>query len=105
VIALLSETAYVEYGSAPPFYLGPCSSVLEARSGNVASSCSVFAVVATLYGDGRVVLTDLSAAVTVQAVSNCVAAADGSGSASCSTCPLELLHLPGRCPPGTYHYR
>ncbi len=104
MLVLLPETSFVEYGAVPPFYLGPCTAALDAATGAVASSCSAHAVVPTLYGNGSVELTDVSAAITVQPVSNCMGSADD-GSAFCSSCPLDMLHLPGRCPPGTYVYR
>ncbi|KAG2451339.1 hypothetical protein HYH02_003943 [Chlamydomonas schloesseri] len=113
-LALLPEVAYVEYGTVPPYYLGPCTALLRATVASSSSggggaagsavSCSAVAAARTVGADGTQSLVDLTPAISVQPVSTCSASADG-GATACATCTLEQLHVPGRCPPGAYSYR
>ncbi|PNW72097.1 hypothetical protein CHLRE_16g682550v5 [Chlamydomonas reinhardtii] len=122
VLALLPEVAYIEYGTVPPYYLGPCTALLRPNtfnsssqagsassinsgrgSGGSAVSCSAVAAARTVAADGTQALLDLTPSISVQPVSTCSAAADGTNVA-CATCTLEQLHVPGRCPPGAYSY-
>ncbi|GLC42756.1 hypothetical protein PLESTM_001376400 [Pleodorina starrii] len=117
-LALLSDTVYVEYGMIPPYYLGPCEALPATL---FAPFCGAFALAKTEYGNGQVYITDLCPSINVLTVLDCdassarftsgqtTAATGGSNlgpsSGSCSSCPLDMLHMPGRCPPGTYRYR
>ncbi len=111
VLALLPSVSYVEYGKAPLQYLGPCTALNDTSAAGTA--CSAYALEATVYGDGRRVARDLTPEIVVEAVPSCTTqqatAATGNGDDEqqpmCVTCTLEQLHLPGRCPPGTYTYR
>lgn len=168
---LLVDTVYIEYGTVPPYYLGPCESLPAVPS---RITCGAYAVAKSLYADGRVVTTDVSKMIEVSEQTDCelssspsgtlsyltststgsalpssqimttqgismkvlqqmikmqqdesqesdtdtpgsnqtttvggtTASSDGSASRlRCHRCPMSLLHLPGRCPPGTYRYR
>ncbi|KAG2430825.1 hypothetical protein HXX76_009800 [Chlamydomonas incerta] len=106
-LALLPEVAYVEYGTVPPYYLGPCTALLKpnnAAGGGSAVSCSAVAAARAVTANGTQSLVDLTASISVQPISTCTAGADGTG-AVCATCTLEQLHMPGRCPPGVYSYQ
>ncbi|EFJ46527.1 hypothetical protein VOLCADRAFT_93090 [Volvox carteri f. nagariensis] len=97
-LAVLPSVAYVEYGKVPKMYLGPCTSI------NDTSGCSVFALGLTVYGDGRRMLLDLTGSITVQPTISCEQSS-GDSKKQCTTCTMEMLHLPRGCPPGTYKYK
>ncbi|GLC58893.1 hypothetical protein PLESTB_001414500 [Pleodorina starrii] len=123
VLGLIADTMYIEYGTVPPYYLGPCVSLptsadtIRVNKGGSMQLCGAYAIAKTVYGDGRIDVTDLTSSIDIVPDIQCDttyirASSGGAGSESyaaagrfCSSCPLEMLHLPGKCPPGTYSYR
>ncbi|GLC42759.1 hypothetical protein PLESTM_001376700 [Pleodorina starrii] len=63
-LTLLAETAFVEYGKIPPYYLGPCVT-LPANAGSF-KICNAYALQKVVYGDGQTDLTDLSSSIDRQ---------------------------------------
>ncbi|PNH08676.1 hypothetical protein TSOC_004773, partial [Tetrabaena socialis] len=95
-LAVLPDVSYVEYGKVPPMYLGPCTSL------NDTAACSAWAFGLTVFSDGRRLVSDLTAAISVMAQVSCTQQGD---SQQCTTCTLDALHTVLGCPPGTYTFR
>ncbi|PNH08675.1 hypothetical protein TSOC_004770, partial [Tetrabaena socialis] len=95
-LAVLPDVSYIEYGKVPPMYLGPCTSL------NDTAACSAWAFGLTVFSDGRRLVTDLTAAISVMAQVSCTQQGD---SQQCTTCTLDALHTVLGCPPGTYTFR
>lgn len=93
-----SQAVFVEYKSAAPFYLGPCSSAAAAQQG----------VCGAVASDGSSGTTrDLTSDIVVTDVTTC--STDGTSSSSgsspaCIACSVEALTL-GRCLPGAYTFQ
>ncbi len=113
VLALLADVAYVEYGTVPLYYLGPCTAV-PASTAPANLSCGAYAAAKVLYADGRLEVNDMSSGINVLPIVNCASggsssssggSSSSSGNVTCSTCPLDMLHVPQKCPPGVYSYR
>ncbi|GIL59272.1 hypothetical protein Vafri_14181 [Volvox africanus] len=174
VIALLADVAFVEYGTTPPYYMGPCATLPTGTSNSGAGArtqtCGAYALAKTTYADGYVEVIDLSNSIevldadtcdgvyetldetvppspppviteqglskkafnyyysimlkarttstsslakngtTISSTANTTNTTEASNTPSsgpraiCKRCPFELLHLKGKCPPGTYFY-
>ncbi|GIM08037.1 hypothetical protein Vretimale_12130 [Volvox reticuliferus] len=95
-LALLSDVVYVEYGSVPPYYLGPCASLPHAKTTNTTTDdydygndtadfsavqddtaagyyCGAYALTRARYSNGRVVPIDLTNDIDVRPMIDCTA--------------------------------
>ena len=90
---------YVEFGTVPPVYLGPCASGNDTRGcGATASGYSL-----PLAPGGAVTAADLTPYLSVLATTPCPASA--SATEPCLACSLEALAVAGACLPGVYTFR
>lgn len=92
-----SNVVYVEYGTVPEIYLGPCVSA------DAAQSCGAVAFGVSLpTAPGRnATQVDLSSAIEVVSMTPC----GSSGADACLACTLENLTVAGRCVPGVYSFQ
>lgn len=87
-----SDTIYVQYGSAPPVSLTPCTDLANSKG------CGAVA-----WGNNpdTNVAEDLTSAITVEPASYCTSA----DVTSCSYCTAAQASMAGTCPPGVYTFR
>ncbi|GIM03190.1 hypothetical protein Vretimale_7995 [Volvox reticuliferus] len=91
------DVAYVEFGTASPVYLGPCTSVSDTRSCGAVATGAVLPTSPT----GNTTVVDLTDQISVINTTPCSTASSGS---ICQSCSLEALAVGSSCLPGVYTF-